>query len=196
MKELGYADDEVRRVHDAIIATTVKVNSKGSVIQTRIRKGSGDMLNFALAMADINGIGMEGPRRMFTDVLNLYMERNTHSSVKEYLTAPLGVMALLKDQRQFLKDRLRVIRKDLAYYCSNEEEVGAIMEKIDERFSANTSAALAITKKFSQSPKEASDTLRRLFSPGLVLELGKYSVGTAKEQVVDRVFQAFKNNKT
>lgn len=195
MKELGYGDSEIKRVYDAIITTTVKINSKGSVIQTHIRKGSGDMLNFALAMADINGIGMEGPRRMFADVLNLYMERNTHSSIKEYLAAPLGIMTLLKDQRQFLKDRLAAIRKDLAFYCSNEDEVNAIMEKIDERFSANTSAALAITKRFSQSPKEASDILRSLFSPRTVIELGKYSVGAAREQIVDRVFQAFKNNK-
>lgn len=113
---------------DEIQASTVTMLETGEIIQTNIQTGSHNPAKFNLAFADINGIAMEGPRRMIRDGTHLYME-NLESPDDFTID---GLYAFLVNERQFLRQRLNDgrVKADIAYYYPDHiEEVYAVMRK-------------------------------------------------------------------
>jgi hypothetical protein len=122
------------RLGEVISASAVTMLDSGEIIQTNIQSGSHDPAKFNLAFADINGIAMEGPRRMIRDGTHLYLETVKDPSFE-------GLYPFLVDERRFLRQRLNDIRvkSDIAYYYPDDiEEVYAVMRKA---FHANIDSA-------------------------------------------------------
>ncbi len=155
MREAGYEEEQITRVQDGIIATTVGRNEDGAIIQTFIRTGSKDLLKFVLAEADINGIIMEGVSTMVRDATNLYLEIN-HFSLNDFFNEPTRVVTFLRTQAGFLSDRLAVMDEDLSYYLSDEEKA-LISGVYDQEFRGHARDALAAARvllRFSKLPEE------------------------------------------
>lgn len=146
----GYSHEESQRVYCAIEATAVERNAEGSIIQYNVQKGSKDPAKLILAMADINGIPMEGAPTMFEDAMNLYMEFS-HTSMKELLHHPKKATDFMLTQADFLEDRLNAMPADIAYYFTGEEK--QIVEEIfSKEFSGSTREALALASRMKNMP--------------------------------------------
>lgn len=121
-------DEFKTRLTDEIEATTIAMLDTGEIVQVNIQKGSHDPAKFNLAFADINGIAMEGPRRMVRDGTHLYQEML--ASPEDFTID--GLYAFLADERRFLRQRLNDhrVRADIAYhYPDHIEEVYGVMRK-------------------------------------------------------------------
>ena len=117
----------IRRLREGVHATQVKREENGKIIQVNLRQGSHDPFKFILASADINGIAMEGPKRMVRDAVNLCYEMNDGKPTAEQL------YEFIAFQPKFLKDRLHKedqILPDIEYYFGDEsKDVYAVLEK-------------------------------------------------------------------
>lgn len=134
------------RLGEVILASTVTIRENGEIIQTNIQSGSHDPAKFNLAFADINGIAMEGPRRMFRDGTHLYLETAKDPTFE-------GLYPFLADERRFLRQRLNDVRvkSDIAYYYPDDvEEVYTAMRKA---FHANIISAHRLAVDLGARPE-------------------------------------------
>lgn len=117
----------IRRLRDGVHATQVKREENGKIIQVNLRQGAHDPFKFILATADINGIAMEGPKRMVRDAVNLCYEMHDGNPTADQLHEFIAF------QPKFLKDRLNdedQIKPDIEHYFPKEsEDVYRVLEK-------------------------------------------------------------------
>ncbi len=108
----------ISRLRDGILATKVTRRPDGNIQQVNLRKGSRDPFKLILATADINGIAMEGPKRMTRDAINLCYELHQGNPTSEEL------LDFILSQRAFLKERLsdKQIKPDLEYYFKDSSK--------------------------------------------------------------------------
>jgi hypothetical protein len=107
------------RVMLADRSTEVSMQPDGRLVQVNLRQGAIDPIKFGMGFADINGIAMEGDKRMWQDATNLYDELTAAGewSVK-------GLFRFYVDQQRFLRHRLNdhQIKADIAYYLPDSVE--------------------------------------------------------------------------
>ena len=139
MQKYGYSEEEVLRVVDAIMATVVSMDNDNRIIQLYLRTGSKDILRYILAVADINGIAMEGKESMYNEAFALYQE-DTTTTIKSVLFNPGKLINLLKYQHKFLMDRYKERDDDIEYFFG--EDAGTVKDLFDEVFSSTFQEAL------------------------------------------------------
>lgn len=134
------------RVGLGIAATKVEMQPDGRLIQTKLRKGSHDPIKFAMAFSDINGIAMEGSKRMWRDATNLYYEITPEPSVK-------GHADFLISQAGFLRQRLNdsQVKPDIEYYFPNDTQ--AVYGDMYKAFHANIISAYNLALFIGDHPE-------------------------------------------
>lgn len=103
------------RVALGIAATKVEMLENGELLQANLQRGPHDPIKFIMAFSDINGIAMEGEKRMWRDATNLYYEIATEPTLE-------GHADFLISQAGFLSQRLNDprVKADLAYHFPND----------------------------------------------------------------------------
>jgi len=118
MRKLGFSEEDCRRVTEMIMTTEVTTEN-GVVVQTNIQKGSTDKLKLELAIADINGIAMEGIGRMVEDAFNLCLEVN-RISPDDMLANIDTIEKFFTMQAKFIEKRLDSLDGDFEYYYGDK----------------------------------------------------------------------------
>ncbi len=147
MQEAGYSEEQIKRVCDAILATTVERDEEGNITQSFIRQGAKDPIKLALATADINGTTMEGiptlvdnASRLYAEIIGVKVE-----DLKEHHSE--GLSSFLLTQAQFVSGRLDALKGDRLHYFSKEAEEK--LEKAYEReFTGATRDVISLSKTF------------------------------------------------
>jgi len=101
-----------RRLLRANLATSVVLDAGGELVQVNLQRGSRDPIKFITAFGDINGIAMEGDKRMWQDATNVYLEMTVEPTAE-------GLYDFLAGrQKRFMRNRLNDgrIKSDIAYY--------------------------------------------------------------------------------
>ena len=127
-------------------ATKVEMDENGRLIQTNLRKGSRDPIKFIMAFSDINGIAMEGDKRMLRDATNLYNEITPETSAKGYVDFLVG-------QAGFLRKRLNdsQIKPDIKHYFPNDAR--AVYNDMYKAFHPNIISAYNLADFIGKHPE-------------------------------------------
>ncbi len=143
--ELNTTDFKAR-LPQGILATTVEMKDDGELVQTNLQSGSHDPIKFNMAFSDINGIAMEGSKRMWCDATNLYHEITDEPTAE-------GLYSFLIGQAGFLRQRLNDprIKSDIAYYFPDDIE--AVYKDMYKAFHANIISAYNIAVMLDQRPE-------------------------------------------
>ncbi len=139
--------DFKKRVPRGIGATkTELVVETGEIIQTSLVNGSHDPIKFSMAFSDINGIAMEGSKRMCRDATNLYYEITPEPSIE-------GLYDFLDNQAGFLSHRLNDgrIKADIGYYFADQIE--AVYADMHQAFHANIISAYSLALLLRDHPE-------------------------------------------
>lgn len=107
---------EQTRVFEATCTTQVMRDAEGVIVQQFMKTGSRDPLKFVLAVADINGVALEGVPRMVEDAVNLYIEFNDLDISASLWGHSRDLGKFLQAQASFLRSRLEALSEDIDYY--------------------------------------------------------------------------------
>lgn len=138
MYRLGFGDEDCQRVREMISTTEVTTDANGAIVQTNIQQGSRDILKLELAIADINGIAMEGTETMVNDAFNLCLEFN-RMSVSEMINHLDVVERFFATQAKFVEKRLNSLKSDFEYYYG--EQAAAVSKMYENVFTDSTRQA-------------------------------------------------------
>ncbi len=140
-----------KRLTRGIVATTVEMKEDGELVQTNLQSGTHDPIKFGMAFADINGIAMEGSKRMWQDATNLYYELNDEPTIG-------GLFDFYLSQAGFLRQRLNDgrVKSDIAYYFADDIE--AVYQVMRGAFHANIVSAHGMAVLLGERP-ELSNTV-------------------------------------
>lgn len=141
MQNAGYTPREIKRCTEVILTTVVTVDTTGTVSQVNIRSGDRDPLKLTVALGDIDGVLMEGPRTMTGDMIDLYLETH-HVSIDSFLKQPSQAASFMYAQSKFVRDRLAAFDDDLRYYFPSVDEYIRIRGAFREEFSTTAQQAL------------------------------------------------------
>lgn len=135
-----------KRMGLGIDATKVEMQEDGSLVQTSLQKGSHDPIKFSMAFSDINGIAMEGSKRMWRDATNLYYEITPEPTVE-------GHANFLISQAGFLRQRLNDprVKADIAYYFP--DNINAVYGDMRKAFHANITSAYRLAVLIGERPE-------------------------------------------
>ncbi len=136
----------LKRLRSGIRATQVSRDTDGKIEQVNIRKGERDPFKFILATADINGIAMDGPKRMVSDAVNLCYE------LSEQAPTPDELYEFILFQQKFLRDRLHddQTKPDIAYYFGDKAE--EVYQLASKEFSSTIKKTYSIACGLSDNP--------------------------------------------
>lgn len=173
MRRLGFSEEDCRRVREMIMTTEVTTEN-GVVVQTNIQKGSTDKLKLELAIADINGIAMEGIDRMIEDAFNLCLEVNGVSP-DDMLANIDTIEKFFTMQAKFIEKRLDSLDGDFEYYYGGK---AVHMREVYERaFTGATRHAKGAAHVLYRFPVIRQNSIRD------ALEQANAYVGTAAEKL-------------
>jgi hypothetical protein len=135
-----------KRLLGGIQATTVQMEDDGDIVQVNVQKGSHDPFKFAMAFSDINGIAMEGSRRMFNDATRLCYEIYGEPTLDQLYN-------FLVSQASFLRKRLNDhrVKSDIAYYFPNEVE--DVYHDMRKAFRSNILSAYGMAVILGERPE-------------------------------------------
>jgi len=134
-----------KRLVDGNQATAVVMKEDGEIVQVNVQTGSHDPLKFITSFGDINGIAMEGRRRMLNDATRLAYEIYGEPTLDQLYN-------FLVNQSFFLRKRLNDgrVKSDIAYYFPDDiDEVYKVMRKA---FHSNIVAAHTMALGFGKRP--------------------------------------------
>jgi hypothetical protein len=138
--------DAHSRLTAASLATTVEFRENGEIVQVNLRTGEPDPLTYITGFVDINGIAMEGWRRMLSD-------GSRHGREKFGPNMTLAQhYAFLATQQRFLRKRLNDyrIQEDIAYHFPDHaDEVYQVMR---QAFHANILSAHGMAVNLGKRP--------------------------------------------
>jgi hypothetical protein len=128
------------------LATAVRMEDDGKLVQVNIQRGAHDPIKFNMAFSDINGIAMEGNKRMWQDATNLYYEITDEPTIE-------GLCTFLIDQRKFLRQRLNDgrIKSDIAYYFPDDVE--AVYKDMRKAFHGNIVSSHGLAVLLGERPE-------------------------------------------
>jgi hypothetical protein len=137
-----------RRLTYADLATEVSMDPDGKLVQVNLRKGARDPIKFGMSFADINGIAMEGPKRMWEDATNLYYEQTPPDE-----QSISGLFVFYAGQVRFLRQRLndRQVKPDIAYYFPDTFE--DIYREMRREYHHNIVTAHGLALKIAERPE-------------------------------------------
>lgn len=187
MNEAGYSKEQIERVFEAVVATTVVRDENGHIIQTFILEGKKDPLKLALATADTNGTTMDGTDAMAEDVVNLYAESEGKLPDSRVKIAR-GVTAFFQAQLQFVNDRIEMLKEDLEYYFG-EKKAKKIYTAHIEEFTDASPDVMSLAKTIHSFPEMAADSIEAVVNS--VKALG----GTALHEIKAGLKKKFKRKK-
>jgi hypothetical protein len=154
MIEAGYGMAAAQRVYDAIIKTTVEIRSDGSIVQTKMREGSQDVLGLVLGRGDMSGILLRGPDELYGEAVALYNEGG-HASLKDKLSLnPSGIVSMLRSEKTYLDDRVASLSEDLRYHVEDEAEQALIIQVYREEFGHASIEALQAADSVYRAPEK------------------------------------------
>ena len=190
MEEAGYSEEQIKRVSDAILATTVERDEEGNITQSFVRKGTKDPIKLALATADINGTTMEGISTLVRHAAQLHAEISG-IKVEDIKHNSEGFSNFLFTQAQFVSGRLSALKEDRLHYFSKEAEDK--LEKAYEReFTGATRDVISLAKTLDRFPEMTRMVVDRALST-VVLGIGSTAVG-AIEASLSKAFRRKKDN--
>lgn len=139
-------DAFTQRLPRGILATTVEMKADGEIVQADLLSGSHDPIKFSMAFSDINGIAMEGSKRMWRDATNLYYEITPEPSIE-------GLYGFLVNQARFLRDRLNPgrVKADIGYYFA--DNVNDIYSDMEKAFHTNIVSAFNLAVMLGEHPE-------------------------------------------
>lgn len=156
-----YFQDEIEQTGDSPInnewfikrgrlghfATEVAFAEDGKLIQVHQGKGEPDPFAFIVGFADINGIAMDGDKRMIRDATNLCFEINGGNPGAEKL------YEFLLTQAAFLKTRLNDhhMKPLIKYYFPDQPD--EVYEAMHNAFHKNIISAYRLASLFRENPK-------------------------------------------
>ncbi len=175
MQQAGYSEEQIKRVCDAILATTVERDEEGNITQSFIRQGTKDPLKLALATADINGTTMEGiptlvdnASRLYAEIIKVKVEDLKHHSE--------GLSTFLLTQAQFVSGRLKALKGDRLHYFDKDTE--AKLEKAYEReFTGASRDVISLAKTLSSFPEMTKMVVEGTLSK-VMSGIGSTALGT------------------
>ncbi len=134
------------RLARGVRATKVEMRDDGELVQTSLLSGSHDPIKFDMGFSDINGIAMEGSKRMWCDATNLYYEISDEPTVD-------GLYNFLINQAGFLRQRLNDgrVKADIAFYFANDVE--AVYGDMHKAFHANIISAYNLAVLLGEHPE-------------------------------------------
>ena len=137
-----------KRLVHGDLATAVRMEDDGKLIQVNLRTGARDPIKFNMAFSDINGIAMEGDKRMWEDATNLY-----HELTPEAEQTIDGLVTFYISQVKFLRQRLNdgQVKSDIAYYFPDTVE--AVYRDMHKEFYENIISAHGLVLAISQRPE-------------------------------------------
>lgn len=154
----GFTYDEADLLHDMIMSTVTQ-HIDGTVKQTMLEQTvSRDPLCLILATADINGIAMEGTKRMVGDSVNLTAERYQMDAANVLREKPHEVMKMLGAQALFFGARLDTIGSDLRLFY-DEVTAQEIQSMYQREFSSFGSEAIRAARLLGRTPEILNDLL-------------------------------------
>lgn len=135
-----------RRLTRGIMATVVDRKPSGELVQTNLQRNAPDPIKFIMAFADINGIAMEGDKRMVRDATHLCHEFITDPTTEQ-------LYDFLISQAGFLRERLNDgrIKSDLGYYFPDQVE--PVYKDMRKAFHKNIISAYGLAKMLGQTPE-------------------------------------------
>jgi hypothetical protein len=139
-------EDFKKRIPLGIMATLVEMKEDGELVQTNLQIGAHDPIKFSMGFSDINGIAMEGSKRMWRDATNLYYEINPEPSIE-------GLYGFLVNQAGFLRQRLNDgrVKADIAYYFA--DHIGEVYNDMHKAFHANIISAYNLAVLLGKHPE-------------------------------------------
>jgi hypothetical protein len=128
------------------LATAVRMEDGGKLVQVNLQRGAHDPIKFNMAFSDINGIAMEGNKRMWQDATNLYLEITDEPTDE-------GLCNFLIDQRKFLRERLNDgrIKSDIAYYFP--DDIAAVYKDMRRAFHGNIVSSHGLAVLLGERPE-------------------------------------------
>jgi hypothetical protein len=132
------------RLLEGVQVTEVEERSDGDIVQVNLHKGSDDPLKYAISFGDINGIAMEGSKRVVVDATRLCYEIYGVPTLDQ-------IYKYLSSQQQFIRKRVNDgrVKSDIAYYFPNNTE--EIYVDLRKAFHANILAAHNVAKLLNSS---------------------------------------------
>jgi hypothetical protein len=127
----------MQRAEAGSLATTVKFGKNEEITQTHMRIGEPDPFIFISGFGDINGIAVDGRRRMFNDAARLAREKyGPDMTLRE-------MNSFMLFQEGFLRKRLNDhrIKGDIAYHWPDPEVAKKVYKVLHHAFHANIIAA-------------------------------------------------------
>lgn len=186
MSDAGYTKEEAAVVEDAIIGTTVVHDEDTTIRQSRLCEGSKSKIKFVLAMADINGVAMEGPKAMFTDSFALFDEMS-HQGKAKVLFNPVKLQKLLEYQFHFLRDRLDQ-RDDILNFFFIPEEVEIIKDVFHDEFKDTYADAYRIARLLSNDTNLMERIIRETLGNASFLSWQTKTVlSTVRRALIERL---------
>lgn len=133
------------RERSGILATQVETSDSGEITQVNLRQGERDPFKLIMAYGDINGIAMEGGRRMVRDAVNLCLETHDNPTAED-------IYQFMLFQAKFLKDRLNdeQVKADIAYYFPSQTE--EVFQRAKKEFRHNIVSAYAMANLAHKTP--------------------------------------------
>jgi hypothetical protein len=141
-----------KRLFDGILATAVEMKDDGEILQVNVQKGSHDPFKFVMSFGDINGIAMEGPKRMLSDATKLCDEVHGKPTLDELCN-------FLVSQASFLRKRLNDprVQSDIAYYFP--EDTKQVYTDMRKAFRSNILSAYGMAVTFGERRPELRDSV-------------------------------------
>lgn len=135
-----------RRLPAATLATAVMFKPDGEIVQMNLRTGAPDPLVYVAGFGDINGIAMDGWRRMLNDASRVGRERigPNMTLVQHY--------EFLASQQGFLRKRLNDhrVQEDIAYHFP--DHAAQVYDVMREAYHANILSAHGMAVNIGQRP--------------------------------------------
>ena len=189
MELAGYNEEQVQRVYDAILATTVERDVEGNITQSFVCQGSKDPMKLALATADINGTTMDGISTLVRHAAQLHAEI-TGIKVEDIKHNSEGFSNFLFTQAQFVSGRLAALKGDRLHYFSEEAEEK--LEKAYEReFTGATRDVISLAKTLASFPEMTRMVVDKTLST-VVAGVGSTALSTI--EALSKAFHRKKDN--
>ncbi len=136
----------LQRLTDGILATTTERKENGEIVQPNLQSGRHDPFKFVMAFGDINGIAMEGDKRMILDASRLCYEAYGNPTTDQ-------IYDFLISQATFLRERLNDnrIKSDIAYYFP--DNVDGVYREMRSAFHDNILSAYRVALVLDKRPE-------------------------------------------
>ena len=140
------------------LATAFEVDRAGRLVQINLLRGSRDPIKFIMGAADMGGIAMEGPDRMWHDGTGIYLEKDSDPTAR-------GLSKALPEQERFMRQRFNDerVKSEIAFYFPRNQE--AIYQDLYDAFHENIVQSVILARKLGEKPELQATVERAVCDP-------------------------------